>query len=188
MRKLLFLIFVFAVLFGACTANDTQQSPFFSAIFTPEHLAAQSLSDSVNFRGLTVGEPISRVGELEEQTHLRHQDELGFSYEIPLSESVTLLLDYYSDQANSQFPQERITSIVADVLMKEEFETANLYEDIATYFNEQYGVADGGYGQLVWNGYTPFTNNLEVRLILNENKTQITINFVDLQTENPTRS
>ncbi len=181
MEKHPLLPLVLAFFLLACNTRSNQHSPLFRQIFFPDSAQANHRMDSTNFRGLVLGQPIPVVKAVEKAARPMHEDELGLSYEIQLSETATLLLDYYSDRTNSRQPRDRLTSIVADVLMKEEVETAHLYEDIEAYFNERYGISDGGYGQLVWTSYTPYTNNMEVRLILNENKTQITINFIDLQ-------
>ncbi|MEL7531145.1 MAG: hypothetical protein AAFN10_07565, partial [Bacteroidota bacterium] len=137
-------------------------------------------ADTFSFRKVILGQGMTSIKGLESPFRPQHEDEFGLGYEIYLDEQSVLLLDYYSGR--EQGNRDRLVSIVADLILQDEVETARIYAELEAYLNERYGLSDGSYEKQIWSGYTSFTNNMEVRLVLNENKRQIGLNFIDLQT------
>jgi hypothetical protein len=167
----------------ACDPLTEGSSELFRQIFFAEGPLPNPDADTTNFRGNILGQKVQEVLKKEKTLAPSHEDELGISYEIDLVGGATMLLEYYSDLTNRLKPKGKLTSIAADILLSDEVETARLYEEIETYLNQRYGISDGVYGDQTWNHYNSYTNNMEVRLVLHDNKKQITLNFVDLQPE-----
>ena len=137
-------------------------------------------NDPATFRGTILGDQIERA-LAQEAASPTHQDKLGLSYEFLLEKEIRMFVDYYSDNLKGGQPNNRIISIVANIRMEDEVETARLYNEMESYLNLKYGVANGGYGGFTWNAFTLHTNNMEVRLKLNDDKRSITLNFIDIQ-------
>lgn len=165
---------------SACKDSGDELSSIFRQVFYGDSLYLPTEADTFTFRQVILGQQMSTVKGLESPFKVQHEDEFGLGYEIFLDEQSVLLLDYYSSR--SQAADDRLVSIVADLILQDEVETARVYGELESYLNERYGLSDGSYGQQIWTGFTSFTNNMEVRLVLNENKRQIGLNFIDLQT------
>ncbi|MFK7923005.1 MAG: hypothetical protein AB8H47_13665 [Bacteroidia bacterium] len=165
---------------SSCQIASESKSPLFRQVFYSDSMYLPTELDTFTFRKVIIGQAMSTIKGLEGSFLPQHEDEFGLGYEINLSPQSVLLLDYYSGR--DQTSKDRLVSIVADLILQDEVETAKVYGELEDYLNESYGLSDGSYGQQVWTGYTPFTNNMEVRLVLNENKRQIGLNFIDLQT------
>lgn len=135
--------------------------------------------DSSTFRGINLGAPLSAVKQQESPEEPTHTDELGLSYTLTLSEGYTILIDYFSDEVDNLQPTVQLTAIVVNILIGDEVETANLYNEIRNHFNRQYGVSSGVFGNLIWETSTQQTASMEVRLIMHEHKTGIRLNFID---------
>ncbi|MEM6348232.1 MAG: hypothetical protein AAF927_30405 [Bacteroidota bacterium] len=171
---------IFSTLIPACQVAGQEQSALFRQVFYSDSLYVPTEADTFTFRKVILGQEMATVKGLETPFRPQHDDGYGLGYEIFLNEQSVLLLDYYSGQAS--YNQDRLVSIVADLILQDEVETARMYAELEDYLNERYGLSDGSYEKQIWKGYTAFTNNMEVRLVLNENKRQIGINFIDLQT------
>ena len=162
-----------AVLFlGGCLPQSPSQSDLFQQIF---------LDDSSSFRGAMIGDQIHTVLEHEQDWVPSHQDKLGISYSIPLDDEFQLLVDYYSDNLKTDKESNRLTSIVANILLQDEVEAAKLYSEVQIHFDQRFGLASGQYGDHQWGSSNPFTSSIEVRLRLNDDKQGITLNFIDTE-------
>lgn len=170
---LAFGLFV-GMLVTACHNQTSSNSALFRQIFS---------SDSATFRGINIGDMMSHVREKEMPNTPEHDDKLGTSYFLPIDSATTMLLDYYSDNIRNERSQERVASIVANISLNDEVQTAQLYSEIQTYFNSTYGIYSGNYGDYAWNAGTRYTPEMEVRLLLAENKKGITLNFVNTRPE-----
>ncbi|MCI4666643.1 MAG: hypothetical protein MRZ79_00675 [Bacteroidia bacterium] len=155
----------------ACDTPENSKSELFYEVF---------LNDSSVFRNLEPGDPIEDVSEKEEETP-SHSDDIGLVFEYSLSSGYILYLDYWSDKLNSGNPQNKIASIVANILIDDEVQTAKLYNEIVNHFNALYGISSGAYGNFSWQGITQKSTAMEVFLKLEESKKGVTINFVDTE-------
>lgn len=164
----------------ACQVAGQGQSALFRQVFYSDSLYVATKADTFTFRKVILGQEMSSVKGVESPFRPQHEDEFGLGYEIYLDEQSVLLLDYYNGRDKDN--QDRLVSIVADLILQDEVETARMYDELEAYLSERYGLSDGSYEKQIWSGYTTFTNNMEVRLVLNENKRQIGLNFIDLQT------
>lgn len=157
----------------ACQSREESRSELFTQVF---------LDDSSTFRGSMLGEKIETVLTHEEDRVPSHQDKLGLTYQIDLErEGYTMIIDYYTDNLKTDKESNRLTSIVAKVLLSDEVEAAKLYNEVQSYFNNRYGLSSGKYGAFEWEGSNPFTSSIEVRLKLNEDKKGISLNFIDTE-------
>lgn len=162
-----------AVLFQiGCLHQRQVRSELFQQIF---------VDDSTSFRGAMIGDQIYAVLEHEKDWVPSHQDKLGISYNIPLEEDFTLLVDYYSDNLKTDKESNRLTSIVANILLQDEVEAAKLYNEVQKHFTNRFGLASGQYGDYQWGSSNPYTSSIEVRLRLNDDKQGITLNFIDTE-------
>ncbi|RMG75870.1 MAG: hypothetical protein D6722_00285 [Bacteroidetes bacterium] len=158
--------------FLACTTNQPSHSPLFQEIF---------VDDSSTFRGCFLGADMTRIPRQEQGQSPEHQDLLGITYHIALSPGYLMIVDYYSDHLKAEQDSQRLASIVANILVNDEVETAKLYEEIRAYFQARYGISSGLYGNYQWQSSNAFTHSMEVILRLNEDKKGITLNYVDTQ-------
>lgn len=156
---------------AACEAPESSKSELFYEIF---------LNDTSVFRSLEPGDPIEKVAEVEEEPPT-HSDDIGLVFEYVLPSGYTLYLDYWSDKLNANEPENKITSIVANILIDDEVQTSKLYNEIVAHFNEEYGISNGAYGNFSWEGITHKSTAMEVFLKLEESKKGVTINFVDTE-------
>ena len=78
---------------------------------------------------------------------------------------------------------EQVASIVANVMLDSEVETARLYNEIEDHFNVLYGRENltGKYGNYTWNCSKNYISSMEIRLVLGEDQKVILMNFVDTQ-------
>ncbi len=162
----------FCLLCIACTPDHFSNTNLFKEIF---------LEGTGTFRGTTLGEPIELVKEHEAPNEPVHEDILGLSYELPLGENRKMLIAYYKDNLKTETESNRVASIIANIQLRDELESAQLYNEIQEYFiqNNQYGLASGTYGDYTWE--SRIKRGMEVRLKLDENKRVITLNFIDTQ-------
>lgn len=179
---------LFAFLSTACSSRGEGMGPGFRQVFYGDSLYQATEADTFTFRKVILGQDFASVKVTEGTLPPLHEDEFGLSYEVELDAQSVMLLDYYSGRDLQAGGNKRLISIVVDLILQDEVETARLYNDFESYLSDQYGLPDGPYGEQMWIGYTTFTNNMEVRLVLNENKRQITLNFVDLQTSTSNNS
>lgn len=163
------LVLILAMVQG-CKNNRRTQSPLFEQLFR---------DDSTTFRGLDPGDSLGKVTRLEDENMQLFEDELGLSYRYFPYEGVELLIDYHSDNLQTEQQTDRVTSIVTNILMEDEVEIAKLYNEMQAYFNRKYGVSSGSYGDLRWNGITHHLTRMEVQLRLADSRNAITMNFVD---------
>lgn len=111
----------------------------------------------------------------------RYQDRYGLSYEHELSPEGQLKTDYYTDNLISGMETNKIASIVAQISLENEVETARLYQEIKEHFDTRYNLATGVYGDYLWSTATRDFGVMEVRLRLDDSKRGIVVNFVDPQ-------
>jgi len=164
------------LLLAACTQQGFSHSELFKQIF---------LDESGTFRGTVLGEHIERVKEHEAPNVPVHEDILGLNYQLDLGQNRKLIITYYKDNLKTETESNRVTSIVANIHLQDELETAQLYNEIQEYFiqNNHYGLSSGSYGDYIWE--SRINNGMEVRLKLDEHKRVITLNFIDTQIERP---
>lgn len=163
-----------SLLLLACRDQTPKHSPLFRQLFR---------YDSAAFRGVDPGDPIDLPLRQEDRSHLLHQDDLGLSYRLSLGQDRELLIDYHSDKLRTEQSSNEVASIVANLRLGDEVETARLYSEVLAYFNQQYGVASGVYGDYVWEGLTRDLTRMEAHLRMSDNKKGLTINFVDTEPE-----
>ena len=165
---------IVALALNGCDAPVSSKTDLFYEVF---------LNDTSVFRNLEPADPIDKVAQIEEDAP-KHSDDIGLVFEYTLPSGYPLYLDYWSDKLNSTEPQNKIASIVANILIQDEVETAKLYNEIVEHFNVEYGISSGTYGDYSWEGITQKSTAMEVNLRLDENKKGVTINFVDTEPEN----
>ncbi|MEO0582114.1 MAG: hypothetical protein AAF135_07830 [Bacteroidota bacterium] len=175
MKRFLYVSSILLVsLFGfwACESQPLEDRGIFLQIFKDE---------ASTFRGIEPGDPVSLVREKEKPLTPTFVDEIGISYEDTLSEGRFVLVDYLIDNLKEDKPREKVVSIVANIFMPNEVETATLYGQVATYFDKNYGVSSGLYGDYSWEGVSNNSTPMQVHLKMSDNKRGFTINFVDTQ-------
>ncbi|MDX2250430.1 MAG: hypothetical protein SF052_26850 [Bacteroidia bacterium] len=176
-KKIVYLLafgMVFGLLISGCKDKISSHSELFQQIFA---------DDSSTFRKSNIGDIMSHVRENELPNLPEHDDKLGMSYNLRIDSSATILVDYYSDNIRNERSLERVASIVANISLDDEVRTAQLYSEIQEYLNQHYGIYSGTYGDYSWEAGTRYTPEMEVRLLLAENKRGITLNFVNTQPE-----
>lgn len=156
-------------LLAACKPEQSARSPLFWQVFR---------DDTSMFRGIALGEPVDFVLRQEAPANPLHQDQIGLSFAHNLPDSGLLIVDYYSDYLREERGKERLASIAADVILRDEVETARLYDELRLYFSQRYGIPDGGFGHFIWRGNSRLTPSMEISLQLVSSK-KITLNFVD---------
>lgn len=152
-------------IFAACASTQATQKPLFRQIF---------LNDEGTFRAIQLGEAIENV-QKKEKSSPKHNDLLGLVYEYSLSENHQLAVEYYFDNAQKENESRHLQAIIANIELKSEIETAQLYEEIETYLNAKYGLAVGDYGKRVWKEEA---KSMEIIVSLAENKKGISLNFI----------
>lgn len=160
---------------SSCSSKGYSKSDIFQHIFEV---------DNGTFRGTTLGEHIERVKQNENPNNLTHEDVLGLRYEVPVGEGGKMIVAYYKDDLQTNKESNRVSSIVANILLPSEMASAPLYMEIQDYFakNHAYGLSSGSYGNFIWE--SRIKNGIEVHLKLDDNKKGITLNFIDVQQEN----
>ncbi|MDX2287062.1 MAG: hypothetical protein NW241_23050 [Bacteroidia bacterium] len=176
LRTLVLLLLAWSAVLPGCRSQEYAQSDLFYEVFR---------DDSSTFRGLYLGEPVETAVAREPAASLRYQDRLGASYVVQLSEGSLLLLDYYANYLKDPANPSGLASIVANILMEDEVETARLYSELVAHFNQRYGVASGRYGAYSWESPGKLTPDMEIILRLHEDKKGITVNFVDAGSGDP---
>ncbi len=171
LRKLCLLLLLATLLIMGCRSEAGLQSPLFGDLFR---------NDTTAFRGLDPRDPLHRALRQEEEAKLRYQDELGLAYQYPLGEEAEIFIDYHSNNLMSDETSDQIVSIVSNILLEDEVETARLYNEIQAYFNSRYGVSSGTYGQFRWKGLTRHSTQMEILLNMSTDRKGLTINFVDI--------
>jgi len=164
--------FLMVALFApGCSNEAPSHDPVYLRLFR---------DDSTAFRGVDPGDALSEVKRYEDAGQILHEDELGLSYRIPLNDKEEMLIDYHSDNLQTELSSNRLASIVANVLLIDEIRTAKLYNEVQVLFNERYGVANGSYGDLRWEGLTRHLTPMEIILRMDDSKKGLTLNFVDM--------
>ncbi|MEL6697134.1 MAG: hypothetical protein AAFP89_12875 [Bacteroidota bacterium] len=175
MKRFLYVSSILLVsLFGfwACESQPMEDREMFLQIFKDE---------ASTFRGVEPGDPVSLVREKEQPLAPTFVDEIGISYEDTLSEGRFVLIDYLIDNLKEDKPREKVVSIVANIFMPNEVETATLYGQVAAYFDKNYGVSSGLYGDYSWEGVSNNSTPMQIHLKMSDNRRGFTINFVDTQ-------
>lgn len=156
----------------ACDNRSAQQGQLFQKIF---------LDPESDFRGVKLGNNIQEVRSLAAPVLPHYQDRYGLSFSHEIQPGVTLKTDYYSDNLITGLESNKIASIVAQVELSNEVETARLYQEIKDFFDAKYNLAIGNYGDYLWSSATRDFGVMEIRLRLDDSKKGIVINFVDTQ-------
>ena len=160
---------------SACADRIPPKSELFYSVF---------LDDSSTFRHTFLGEAMKEVMKHEESARPIHQDAFGLKYELELSPTCRMMIHYLPQSMKSGGAESRrIASIVANVDLNSEVETARLYNEIEDHFNLLYGRENltGKYGNYTWNCSKNYISSMEVRLSLGNDQKNILMNFVDTQ-------
>lgn len=156
----------------SCDNRSAEQGDLFRQIF---------LYPETDFRGVELGDNIQEIRSLAAPVLPHYQDRYGLSFSHELRPEGTLKTDYYSDNLITGLETNKIASIVAQINLSNEVETARLYQEIKDFFDSKYNLAIGTYGDYIWSSSTRDFGVMEVRLRLNNSKREIVINFVDTQ-------
>lgn len=157
---------------AGCRPSAPAYSPLFQQIF---------LNDSTTFRGVNLGEDIQVAYTLAAPHKPVHEDLYGLSYRYKLEPEGELIVDFFTDNLIEGTDDNRIISIVAQINLADEVETARLYQELREFFNARYNLASGTYGEYVWSNATRDFGVMEVHLKLDGGKRGIIINFVNTQ-------
>lgn len=166
------LLFLPWLILCSCERTHSNHSELFTQIF---------ISADNDFRGVNLGQGIQDILTIASPLLPKYQDRYGVSYEIKLVPSGSLRADYYTDNLISGMETNKIASIVAQVSLDNEVETARLYQEIKEYFDLRYNLPAGVYGDYLWSSATRDFGVIEVRLRLDDSKRGIVFNFVDPQ-------
>lgn len=160
----------------SCVDTRVPQSELFYSIF---------VDDSSTFRKTYLGQGLNEAVSHENNQRPVHQDAFGLKYDLEVSPDCRMTVHYLPQSMKSgglQSPE--IASIVANISLLSEVETARLYNEIEKHFNLLYGKEnlEGKYGNYSWSCSKEYISSMEVRLVLGENQKSILMNFVDTQT------
>lgn len=160
-----------AFLGWACQAENTLHSPIFQDIFA---------QGEGTFRGIFLQDDISVVKLKEADLPPLYEDPLGISYKVQTSEGDEIYIEYYTPLGRSDQPLTQISSIVVNVVMREEGRAASLYEEILGYLNQLHGVPQGSFEHHIWDGILQAKTGtgMEVILKLDDSKNKITLNYI----------
>lgn len=172
------LLIVFSLLFVNSSCVDTQapRSEIFQSIF---------VDDSSTFRNTYLGESLQEALRHEGDQRPVHKDAFGLKFDLELSPICQMTVHYLPQSMKSGgIESPAIASIVANVQLTSEVETARLYNEIEEHFNLLYGRENlkGKYGNYSWSCSKDYISSMEIRLILGESQKNIMMNFVDTQT------
>jgi len=160
----------------SCVDTRVPQSELFYSIF---------VDDSSTFRKTYLGQSLKEAASHENNQRPIHQDAFGLKYDMEVSPDCRMTVHYLPQSMKSGGLQSsEIASIVANVNLQSEVETARLYNEIEEHFNLLYGKEnlEGKYGNYSWSCSKEYISSMEIRLVLGENQKNIMMNFVDTQT------
>lgn len=155
-----------------CQNSEERHSTLFQQLFP---------TDTAAFRGIDPRDSLWVALRLEDEEFLKHKDELGLSYKYLWHEKVELLIDYHSGNLKAEQNRNQVASIVANVMLNNEVESAKLYKEAMVYFNRKYGVSSGTFGNLRWEGITRHLTRMDIYLRMHSNRRGLTLNFVDTE-------
>lgn len=161
---------------NACVDTQAPRSELFQSIF---------IDDSSTFRNTYLGETLPDVIQQENDHKPVHQDAFGLKFEMEVSPICDMTVHYLPQSMKSGgFESAKVASIVSNVMLSSEVETARLYNEIEEHFNVLYGRENlkGKYGNYSWSCSKDYISSMEIRLILGESQKNIMMNFVDTQT------
>jgi hypothetical protein len=161
---------------NSCVDTRVPKSELFYSIF---------VDDSSTFRNTYLGETLGEVLDHESDFRPVHQDVYGLKFQIEVSPACRMSVHYLPQSMKSGgLESPNVASIIANVNLQSEVETARLYNEIEEHFNLLYGRENlkGKYGNYSWNCSKDYISSMEVRLVLGENQKNIMLNFVDTQT------
>lgn len=160
----------------SCVDTQVLRSELFQSIF---------IDDSSTFRNVYLGETLQDVLNQEKDHRPIHQDAFGLKFDLEVSPICQMTVHYLPQSMKSGgLESPEIASIVANVILTSEVETARLYNEIEEHFNLLYGRENlkGKYGNYSWSCSKDYISSMEIRLILGESQKNIMMNFVDTQT------
>jgi hypothetical protein len=97
------------------------------------------------FRGVDLYMEMDSVRKIE-LTPPKHDDKYGLIFEYKLAEGRKYYIEYLCKS-----PQQRaVNSMVANIFLKDEGETNELYHELETNLRERYGAPEGNLGELRW--------------------------------------
>lgn|GEM_PF-2104694 len=149
------------------SAEEKAHSVLFEKIF---------LDTGTTFRGVNLGDSLI-VAEQKEANSPKHRDLWGLAYEYQVSSEQRFKIEYYIDNLKTGKETNRIISIIGNIFIENEIETAKLYNEIVRYFQRKYGPPIGKHGAYIWENKV---NNIEIRLTLYEESRGLSVNFIDL--------
>ncbi|MEM6767525.1 MAG: hypothetical protein AAF824_12065 [Bacteroidota bacterium] len=162
---------VLYLLITACGREENVRSQLFEDIF---------IDQESTFRGTNLGDDISVPKQNELPKVPKYIDSLGIVYEYALEGGDKLFVEYYKDK-NEEEEANLVAAIIANVYLKDEIITSQLYNEIQSYLNsiEAYGLSSGSYGNYSWESRTANNNRMEISLKLDDTKRGITLNFIE---------
>lgn len=171
---------ILALISVGCNRADPSRSELYKLLLP---------TDTCDFRYVCLGHSMKEIPAREAPAKpLDYSDDLSITYQFELSGGRRLLVDYYSQQlkdfTNSKGSNDALASVVAHVYLEDEVETALLYNELQARFSEQFGLPDGSYGAQIWKGSSRFTESMEARLSLGDDKKSVILNLVDTKFRN----
>ena len=155
----------------ACRPEGNTHSPLFMHLFG---------SQEGTFRGIYLQDDISLVKRKEEKLSPLYEDPLGISYKISTEEREDLYIEYYTPLNGANQSLTEISSIVVNVVLRDEAKAANLYTEILNHLNQTYGVPRGTFENHTWEDIVQSKTGtgMEVILKLDESKNKLTLNYI----------
>jgi hypothetical protein len=150
----------------ALTLSSCQQSEphsaHYKAIFRPELGKV--------FRGVDMYMDLEAVRKIEPAAP-QHDDKYGFIFQYRLDDTRKYYIEYICKN-----PQQRtVNSMVANIFMKDEGETTDLYQEIETDLRVRYGPPEGRLGDLRWRDDA---SDLVALLRILDDRKSLSVNFV----------
>ena len=160
-----------ALMSWACQTEEPLHSPMFEQIF---------IEGEGTFRGIFLQDDISVVKRKESGLPPLYEDPLGISYKIRGQNGDDVYIEYYTPLGRSDQPLTQISSIVVNVVMREELRAANLYDETFAHLSQLYGVPQGTYEHYTWDGILQAKTGtgMEIILKLDDSKNKITLNYI----------
>lgn len=159
---MLFVLIAGVSVLSGCQTDSSAHSDLFSRIVQPEKGGL--------LRGVELGMDLLDAKQLEGK-EARHDDKWGYVYKLDLGKKRHTYVEYICKN-----PDQRIvSSIVLNIMLTEEEEASNLYNELEVWLRGRYGVGDGNLGRLKWKHEE---SNLYVTLRILDDKKSISMAMV----------
>ena len=148
----------------SCAPPKPERSELFTKLFADE---------TGDFRGIELGDPLSRVEEAEPGAY-RNFDRFGYVYKLNLGEERYAMLEYMSRDGDQRI----VNAIVLNTFLKDEGETSEIYRESEEFLRGRLWFPEGTFGCYRCNDEA---NGMVISLRLLDDKKSFSLNFAPVQ-------